>query len=505
MGLIPKPNITVTLLALTCVAVTWGLLPQQEHLRTTQDDQTTPKNSAKVESDKPLTLVNNGKTQSRQSRQSRLSNKLPDDFDKHFAQTDSWTKANPATLNVKQSRNHKQSLTSVSDKQVAEQYDPSNLGTDNTGLKIRNPGDTKISNGNPQKQVDFLYNLTPATDPTIVNSTLLENLLNDWASYNPAGAWHWINNNDATGTLNKYRVSVMQEWLTVDSNEAFLAINSLPSSNIRTRLIADYAAMAASYNPYQAFDWAASLTNPLERKKALDSVVYEWASNDPVEVIAQLDTAVSPQIKNQLLYSAGPTIASQLSQLDSRKAMLWTDTLNQEQQALLKPIAFQQWINQDSQEALSWLTNENKLADSSLYLSTSAAALPYRDLDSALTIYPHLQENIQQEMASSIAYSLYKEDPAQAQAWMYEISSPNILDKANTGYLMATATNEPFSALNMALEMDNNNNTDILATIAAEVDQQHPAALENWIANTSLSDTQLTTIRSALVRNPSDF
>lgn len=483
MGLKSTPTITVTLVALSCVAVTWGLMSAQGSSSLPQANQLPPANSTKVESTESLALSNNGTTRS------RLSNKLPDGFDNHLDNTivklDSLRTTNPTSLNDTQ--------PSITRQALEYPLEPNDLN------------DTTVANVVQQQQVDFLYNLTPSTDPTIVNSTLLENLLSEWASYNPAAAWEWISNNDSTGTLNKYRISVMHEWLTLDSEEAFLAINSLPTSLIRTRLIADYAAMAASYNPHQAFNWAASLTNPVERKKALDSVVYEWASNDPVEVIAQLDTAVAPEIKNQLLYSSGPTIASQLSQLDSREAMQWTETLNAEQQALLKPIAFQQWINKDAQEALSWLTNENKLTDSSLYLSTSAATLPYRDLDSALTVFPHLQENIQQEMAASIAYSLYKLDAAQAQAWMYELSSPEILNKANTGYLMATATNEPFSALNMALQMDNNSESEILAIIAAEVDQQHPAALENWIANTALSDAQLTTIRSALVRNPSDF
>jgi len=491
MGLKSTPIITVTLVALTSVAVTWGMKSAQDQFSLSQANQPNTDTVANEEPASPLALSKNSTTPSGQ--RNKLSNKLPDGFDNHIVKLESLHTPNRAAETNSRAVNNTQAL----------EYGSSQYKFDELDAEQNAINGTTADNVNTQ-HIDSLYNLTPSTDPTIVNSTLLENLLSDWASYNPAGAWEWISNNDSTGTLNKYRISVMQEWLTLNSDEAFQAINSLPTSSIRTRLIADYAAMAASYNPHQAFDWAASLTNPLERKTALDSVVYEWATNDPTEVVAQLDTAVAPDIKDQLLYSAGPTIASQLSQLNSREAMQWTDTLNEEQQALLKPIAFQQWINKDTQEAINWLTNENKLANSSLYLSTSAATLPYRDLDSALTVFPHLQENIQQEMAAPIAYSLYKLDEAQAQAWMYELSSPNILDKANAGYLMATATEEPVSALNMALQMHNNSQSDILTTIAAEVDQQHPEALENWIANTNLSAEQLNDIRSALERNPTD-
>jgi hypothetical protein len=56
----------------------------------------------------------------------------------------------------------------------------------------------------------------------------------------------------------------------------------------------------------------------------------------------------------------------------------------------------------------------------------------------------------------------------------------------------------------MALQMHNDSQSEILTTIASEVDQQHPEALENWIANANLSAEQLNDIRSALERNPTD-
>lgn len=332
----------------------------------------------------------------------------------------------------------------------------------------------------------------------------IEIILGDWAKTHPAEAWQWIQSNDTTGVLDRFRVSIIQHWLPLNADAALLAIMNLATSDEKDQLLANYAAFVAIDEPDRAFYWAYGLTNEKSRRHALDSVVYQWASSDPEQVILHLNSIVEPEIRQQMLFQSGPTITAQLAQTNPQRAMLWTSSLNKYENEFLSPIAFQQWVNKNPDEALNWLTAENNNLDSELYMSSAATTLAYQDLNVAMEVFPAMTQTVQENMASSIAFSLYQVNPNDAKVWSNNLSNQVLQNNANRGILLASVDTEPEIALAMALAYTGHDQNDVLVHTAIEVDQQHPTLLESWLLSAPLNNAQVYEIREALVRSPED-
>lgn len=356
---------------------------------------------------------------------------------------------------------------------------------------------------NNSSHADLLFTIffhEPSTD----KDHAIEIILGDWSRTQPAEAWQWIQSNDSTGTLRRYRATILQHWLPINANAALLAITSLPPSDDKDRMLADYAAFIAIEEPDRAFYWAYGLTNRTTRQLVLDSVVYQWASSDPEQVILHLESILEPDIKQQLLFQAGPTITSQLTQTNPHRAMMWTSSLNKYENEFLSPIAFQQWVNKNPDEAMGWLLTQNNSATNELFMANAASTLAYQNLPVAVEYFPSMSTTVQENMASSIAFSLYQIDPNEAKNWSNNIPVSKVQKNANRGILLASVNTEPEFALQMALNLVGQDQNEVLITTAVEVDQQHPDLLENWLLNAAVSESQLQDIRTALVRLPID-
>ena len=351
--------------------------------------------------------------------------------------------------------------------------------------------------------VDALF--TAYFDQTDIDSDhAMEIILGDWAKSKPAEAWQWIQSNDTTGALHQFRATVVQYWLPLDADAALMAIVGLTASDDKNELLADYAAFIATKEPDRAFFWAYGLSDANARQQALDRVVYQWASSDPEQVIIHLSSITEPDIRQQLLFQAGPTITAQLTQTNPYQAMTWTDTLNENEFAFLTPIAFQQWININPTDAIAWLATEKNYQNSELYMASAATTLAYQNLPIALEVFPTMTDSVQESMASSIAFSLYQIDPNDAKTWSFNQTNPAVQLKANRGMLLASVDTEPEFALQMALDYVGQDQNEVLVTTVTEVDQQHPDLLETWLLNAPINDTQLQNIQTALVRSPPD-
>lgn len=332
----------------------------------------------------------------------------------------------------------------------------------------------------------------------------LEIILGDWAKSEPAQAWQWIQNNDPTGVLSAYRATIVHHWLPIDANAALLAITSLPTSNDKDLMLAGYAAFIAVEEPDRAFYWAYGLTNKTTRQLVLDSVVYQWASSDPEQAILHLENIIEPEIRQQLLFQTGPALTSQMTQTNPHRSMMWTSSLNKYENEFLSPIAFQQWINKNPDEAMSWLISENDSVSYELLMTNAATTLAYQDLPVAIEYFPSMSNSIQENMASSIAFSLYQVDPNEAKNWSNNLPVPKTQQNANRGILLASVNTEPEFALQMALDFVGQEHNEVLISTAIEVDQQHPELLEHWLLDAPITQTQLSNIRSSLVRLPAD-
>ena len=339
---------------------------------------------------------------------------------------------------------------------------------------------------------------------SITTERALDIIIGDWIKQDPAAAWWWLEANDVTGVLDRYRNAIVQHWLAIDSNSALLAITGLPTSSKKEHLLATYAAHVAIHEPEKAFYWAYALQDENERRQALDSVVYQWASSDPEQVIMHIDNIIEPTLREQLLYQAGPSITAALTKIDPLRAMLWTDSLNSDENQFLSPIAFQQWINKNPEDALNWLSATKTGTDSDIYMTTVAGTLAYQDLPTAVNIFPTLSEQVQTDMAASIAFGLYQESPIDAQVWTNNISNPKVHLSASRGMLVATVDDEPELALQLAIEYSAQDQTEVLVSTALEVDQQHPYLLESWLLTAPLTSEQHTDILGALVRQPTE-
>jgi len=342
------------------------------------------------------------------------------------------------------------------------------------------------------------------SDSGTISDQAIEIILGDWARINPAAAWQWIESNDTTEILHQYRATIVQHWLEQDADAALLAVTSLQWSNDKDELLADYASFIAIEEPDRAFYWAYGLADDRSRRRVLDRVIYDWASADPEQVILHLNSIAEPEIRQQMLIQAGPAITAKLIQTNAQQALLWINSLGEHEQQFLSPIAFQQWVNKNPVEAMNWLTAQSDNPDNELYMSSVATTLAYQNLPVAMQVFPTMTIAIQENMAPSIAYSLYQVNSDDAKIWSNNLSSLSVQRSAHRGTLKASVDAEPEFALQMALEYTGNDQNQVLVDTAIEVDQQHPGLIEIWLTNAPVNEAQRQVIREALVRSPPD-
>ncbi len=340
------------------------------------------------------------------------------------------------------------------------------------------------------------------------NNLALDIIIGSWVKTHPADAWQWIENNDTTGVLHRFHPTIIQQWLPIDADAALLAITSLAESPEKDNLLADYGAFIAAEEPDRAFFWAYGLTNEQSRRAVLDRVVYEWASSDAEAAVVHLDSITDLQTRQQLLFQAGPAISANLIQTDAQQALTWVTSLGGDVQTYLSPIAFHQWVNKNPEAALDWLVAQQYEVNVDLFMSSAASTLAYQNLPEAMRIFPSMSTNVQQSMASSIAFSMYQIDSNLAMNWINNQSSINVRHNANRGILKASVLHEPELALQMALELLVGNTSgdaaEVLVSTAIEVDQQHPGLVETWLTTAPITDVQLDDIQEALIRTPPD-
>lgn len=408
-----------------------------------------------------------------------------------------------------QSRKIKHNANVVPQFPVSSFTDKSNMGiTDHSQPEsihalLAHQGITVSGIDQNSSHVDALFGIFFEQSNTD-NTRAMELIIGDWAKTQPAQAWNWIQSNDAVGVLNQFKKTILQHWLPLDADAALLAITHLENSDEKIFLLGDYAAFVTRNNPEQAFYWAYSLTEQNSRKHVLDKVLYEWASIDAEQVIQHLDNTFDTQTRQHMLLQAGPAITSNLTQSDPYQAMYWTSSLNKQENEFLSPIAFQQWVNINPQEAMQWLISHTDHQHYELYMQSAANNLAYQDLTIALDAFPNMSISVQEMMATSIAKSLYEIDPNNAQLW-----SNNLLDKetqrsAKRGILLASVDTEPVFALQTALEYQGLDKDKLLIDTAIEVDQQHPDVMQDWLISAPLNDIQRFDIETALIRSPAE-
>jgi hypothetical protein len=146
-----------------------------------------------------------------------------------------------------------------------------------------------------------------------IKSRLLGELVNEWASFDPANAATYVNKlgEDATTRIKTTLVSewaesdpvaaaawlnqlteddpaiaraaseIIREWTRYDLNASAEWLNSLPASPELDRAIASYTQRAAQEDPATAMTWAESVSNDWMRSRLMENVAGNWKSEDP--------------------------------------------------------------------------------------------------------------------------------------------------------------------------------------------------------------------------------
>lgn len=353
-----------------------------------------------------------------------------------------------------------------------------------------------LSNNESLSNNEFLSNKKSEID------TAIAIIIAQWLTKDPAAVWWWLEENDITGTLDRFRNAIVQSWLDKDPNQALFAISNLPTSEIKVQLLAAYAQHLVADEPEHAFYWASDLQVQEERMHALDRVVYHWANSDPEQVITHLNAITDEVFREQLILQAGPSITAHLTLLNPYNAINWVETLSAREQEFLRPIAFQQWVNINPQEAFNWLNTERTPTQAEIYMTSVSETLAYQDLPTALQIFPEQSEKVKIDMASSISFRLFQQDPHEAQAWSNNLFNPSVQQSADKGILLANIDDAPETALQMAIDYTGPDQDEVLVTTATEVDQQHPELLQEWLLSAPLSHDQHANILQSLIRQP---
>lgn len=363
----------------------------------------------------------------------------------------------------------------------------------------------QLAESDPERALHALVNYREGPQSTESRQNAIDIIVQQWSKKNPALAWEWLLNNNTDGVLNQYQRRTLSYWAANEPNAALVALNDLPASLHKTNLHKDYAVALVKQDPQQAFDWAVQISDETLREYTIDTVAYHWASTQPNAVIAHLDSITDPLIRKQLLYGAGPTIASAMITEDPLKTIHWSDNLALDEQAFIKPLAFQSWFQEDAQSAASWLSEQGDPSVNTLYLSNVASSLPYSNLPVAMELFPSLSPELQENMAGPIALGLYETDSDGVQNWVDALPSLALRNKANSGLLYASIKTEPVRALELANTYSGDDKLMVLTTAATEVDQQHPGLLEQWLDSANITDQERHSIAEALIRQPNPY
>ncbi len=240
------------------------------------------------------------------------------------------------------------------------------------------------------------------------SSSLLNNLLSNWVSTNPAQALQYVETLTETQKLNAYQslaTSYMQshpqealDWIleldpkyqhvkemafsvVTDQNVDFIeqAIDGIRHTGLRQQAFISIAQYKSSIDPQTALDWLVTYEEDPAYLPALQRVLGNWAYRDPA--------AAAREVEKQLNAEGMMPVIHQIAQ---------------------------SWYSRDEEAAIRWVNSLNDSQARVAALSSLAIQVVYQDPDHAVEMINQLPEGQHQANAKrNIAYTWASQNPDQ--------------------------------------------------------------------------------------------
>jgi len=317
-------------------------------------------------------------------------------------------------------------------------------------------------------------------------------------------------------------------------NEAFALPTSDPS---RARLITALLSQLASTNPQEAYGLTASIGSLRDSERAKVAILEVWAKDDPVAAMAWAELALADE-PNHLYSSQMRALYRGYATLNPQAAFLAAQTLpassrdeqrirNQMMAEVIETQARDGQIEQ-AKLAIELISDPETKENMTRELVSEWAKF---DPTSAATYIESLGDSASTRLKTSLVGEWAESDPAAAAAWLsgLDVEDPAVsraasevirewtrydltasaewlnglpaspeLDRAVASYTFRAAQEDPASAMTWAESVSSDWVRDrLMKSVAATWKSEDPAAFEQYVESSELTDEQKEALRTA--------
>ena len=216
----------------------------------------------------------------------------------------------------------------------------------------------------------------------------LQQIARAWAATDPGAALAWAESQADAKSQGNLVESILSAAANNDPRTAAALAAKLPQDQQR-KALADVAVAMTFKNPAAAADWAGTFSDAGIRDGLLQTILHQWAQEDPVAAQQRLLAMPAGTDRDELaeqlcamLDSDEPQLASRLirSMQDPAKRAAWTEKLAED------------WMRNDPAAGRAWIANSDLAADVKNRLLATPAAAPDSS-DSGPDLLPEPEEH----------------------------------------------------------------------------------------------------------------
>jgi hypothetical protein len=329
--------------------------------------------------------------------------------------------------------------------------------------------------------------------------------LGRWAKTNPHGALARLDQLPNQASRREYVRTVLREWAEEDPQAAANHALSLPDSKERNEALAAVLTGAAAKDRDIAMQLVGQLPAGASRTEALRQIVSDIAYSEP-KFAAELVLEMPPGQQRQSVHQVSSYLARRdrtaalewAERLTSSEARRFAMQSVLQQWATDDPKAAAEycashpvetpelissavagWVRKDPSGALAWARSlpEGPQREAALVsgISSLAASDPQQAANLATTT---LSGNKQSQALGSIAGAWAVTDPSAAAAWASKLSDGSARMNAESNVASVWVRQDPATAAAWALRLPNSH---AISTIAREWAAQDSAAVARWL------------------------
>lgn len=140
-----------------------------------------------------------------------------------------------------------------------------------------------------------------------VPASITTRLLGEWAENDPEAAAAWLSAREFDEeTLSRASTAIIREWTRYDMAASAEWLNAQPSSPALDRAVMSYTYRAAQEDPANAMTWAESIGNDWMRTRMMQHVAGSWKNEDPDSFQSYLKNSEFDDAQKKQLQEAQP-------------------------------------------------------------------------------------------------------------------------------------------------------------------------------------------------------